>query len=56
MRMYKQQDMALAMIQVYKKTPAEMNKAFTDYVRLFTNDEVLERRMADLLRELFLNQ
>lgn len=49
MWMYKQQDMALAMMQVYKQTPAEMNKAFTDYVRLFRNDEVLERRMTDLL-------
>lgn len=49
MRFYKQQDMISAMVQVYRRTPAEMNHAFTDYVRLFRIDEVLEQRMADLL-------
>ena len=51
MQMYKQQNMAEAMKQVYNKTPAEMNQDFTDYVRLFRNDEFLERRMADLLSQ-----
>lgn len=49
MRMYKQQDMAAAMVQVYQKSPAEMNQAFTDYVRLFKIDEVLGQRMESLL-------
>lgn len=51
MRMFKQQDMSSAMVKVYGKTAAEMNQDFTDYVRLFRNDEVLERRMADLLSQ-----
>ena len=51
MQMYKQQNMEEAMKQVYNKTPAEMNQDFTDYVRLFRNDEFLERRMADLLSQ-----
>lgn len=49
LRFYKQQDSASAMVQVYQKTPVEMNRAFTDYVRLFRIDEVLEQRMEDLL-------
>lgn len=49
MRMFKQQDMPSAMAEVYDKTPAEMNQAFTDYVRLFGIDEDLEQRMEDLL-------
>lgn len=48
-RMYKQQDMAVAMTQVYHKTPEELNQAFTDYVRLFRIDGVLEQRMEMLL-------
>ena len=51
MRMYKQQDMAAAMVRVYKQTPQELNQAFTDYIGLFRSDEVLEQRMEDLLRE-----
>lgn len=51
MRMFKQQDMSSAMVKVYGKTAAEMNQDFSDYVRLFRNDEVLERRMADLLSQ-----
>ncbi|MBQ7873865.1 MAG: hypothetical protein IJ306_01700 [Oscillospiraceae bacterium] len=51
MRMYKQQDMVSAMIQVYKQTPKEMNQAFTNYIGLFKNDKVLEQRMEDLLSE-----
>lgn len=48
---YRQQDMVSAMAQVYQRTPAEMDLAFTDYVRLFRTDEALEHRMADLLRQ-----
>lgn len=49
MRFYKQQDMASAMVQVYHKTPAEMNRAFSSYVSMFRIDEILEQRMDDLL-------
>ena len=48
---YRQQDMVSAMVQVYQRTPGEMDLAFTDYVRLFRTDEALEHRMADLLRQ-----
>lgn len=51
MQMYKQQNIAQAMICVYKKTPEELNKAFTDYVRLFRIDELLEQRMNSLIKE-----
>ena len=49
MQMYKQENIAEAMPLVYQKTPEELNKAFTDYVRLFRSDEVLEQRMERLL-------
>ena len=49
MRFYEQQDMASAMVQVYHKTPAEMNRAFSSYVSMFRIDEILEQRMDDLL-------
>ena len=48
MQMYRQQNMAEAMMQVYHRTPAELNQAFMDYVRLFRIDEVLEKRMLEL--------
>ncbi len=51
MRMYKQQNTVEAMICVYQKSPEEINKAFTDYVRLFKIDEALEQRMESLLNE-----
>ena len=51
MQMYKQQNMAEAMMRVYQKTPEELNKAFTDYVRLFRIDDVLEQRMESLMKE-----
>ena len=46
---YKQQNMASSMEHIYQKTPAEMNQAFVDYVRLFQLDRVLEQRMETLL-------
>lgn len=49
MQMYKQKNIAEAMPLVYQKTPEELNKAFTDYVRLFGIDEMLEQRMESLL-------
>lgn len=49
MRMYKQQDMVMAMMQVYKQTPKELNQAFTDYISLFRSDKALEQRMEELL-------
>ena len=51
MQMYKQENIAEAMPLVYQKTPEELNKAFTDYVRLFRIDEALEQRMESLLHE-----
>lgn len=50
LRMYRQQDISSAMVQIYGKTPAELNRAFTDYVRIFRIDEMLEQRMDVLLR------
>ena len=49
MQMYKQHDIPAAMVEVFKKTPEELNKAFTDYVQLFSIDELLEQRMESLL-------
>lgn len=49
MQMYKQHNMAEAMLLVYQNTPEELNKAFTDYVQLFGIDEILEQRMESLL-------
>lgn len=40
-----------ALTDLYGKTPAEMNEAFVKYVGLFTTDEVLERRMADISKD-----
>lgn len=51
MQMYKQENIAEAMPLVYQKTPEELNKAFTDYVRLFRIDEALEQRMESLMKE-----
>lgn len=51
MEMYKQQDIAEAMVLVYKKSPEELNKEFVAYVQLFAIDEMLERRMENLLIE-----
>ena len=42
---YKQNDMADAMIEVLHKTPEELNRAFEEYIGLFTCDPVLEARM-----------
>lgn len=51
MQMYRQQNMAEAMLRVYQKTPEELNRAFMDYVRLFGIDGNLEYRMAELSTE-----
>ena len=51
MQMYRQQNMSDAMVQVYHRTPAELNQAFMDYVRLFRIDEVLEKRMHELSKK-----
>ena len=51
MQLYRQQDIAAGMVQVYGKEPAELNQAFADYVGLFSIDPVLEQRMAELLNE-----
>ena len=49
LKLYKQQDMAVAMEAVYHRSPAELDKAFTSYVHLFHTDEMLEQRMEALL-------
>ena len=51
MQMYKRKTIEEAMPFIYQKTPEELNNAFTDYVRLFKIDEVLEQRMENLLKE-----
>ena len=50
MQMFKQQNMTEAMMCVYQKTPEKLNKAFTEYVQLFSIDEVLEQRMESLIK------
>ena len=50
MQMYKQHDMPAAMVEVFKKTPEELNREFVSYVQLFKNDEVLEERMEYLMK------
>lgn len=50
LRFYSQQDMALAMEDVYHKSPAELNREFVSYVRLFSLDPVLESRIEALLK------
>ncbi len=37
-----------AMAELYGKTPEEMNEEFVKYICLFTIDEMLEKRMAEL--------
>lgn len=49
MEMYRQHDMTEAMKTVYGKSPAQLNDDFVSYVRLFRVDEVLEKRMEELL-------
>lgn len=49
LEMYRQSDMAEAMLRVYQKTPEELNAAFVDYMRLFQIDPTLEERMESLL-------
>lgn len=50
MDFYSQQNMAQAMEAVYHKTPAELNREFEAYVGLFRMDEVLEKRIEELLK------
>ena len=44
-QIYKQQNMVGAMTEVLNKTPEELNRAFEEYIGLFTCDPVLEARM-----------
>ena len=48
LRLFRQKDIPSAMVQVYGMTPAQLNRAFTEYVRLFRIDGELEQRMARL--------
>ncbi len=48
LRFYKRKDMAAAMTEVFGKTPAELNREFSDYVKLFRMDPVVMERMAEL--------
>lgn len=47
---YSRLDMAQAMEDVYGKSPAELNREFVSYVRLFSLDPTLESRMEALLK------
>ena len=51
MAVYSQQDIPKAMEQVYYRSPRELNRDFTAYVRLFSLDVALEERMTKLLSE-----
>lgn len=44
---YRADDPRAGMERVYGKTPADMDREFTDYLRLFPLDEALARRMAE---------
>lgn len=48
---YRQKNMTSAMVQVYHRTPEELNRDFTDYIRLFRIDRGLEQRMVERLSE-----
>ncbi len=52
LQLYRQQDIAAGMVQVYGKEPAELNQAFSDYVGLFSIDPTLEQRMAELMDDM----
>ena len=51
LQFYSQQDMAQAMGNVYRKSPAELNREFVSYVHLFSLDPTLESRMEALLKQ-----
>ena len=46
---YSQQNIPQAITETYQKSPAELNRDFTAYARLFSLDPVLEERMTQLL-------
>lgn len=48
MDMYRRRDMARAMEDVYGKTPAELDRELTEYVKLFRMDDAVLRRMEEL--------
>lgn len=52
LQLYRQQDIAAGMVQVYGKEPAELNQAFSDYVGLFSIDPTLEQRVAELMDDM----
>lgn len=52
LQLYRQQDIAAGIVQVYGKEPAELNQAFSDYVGLFSIDPTLEQRMAELMDDM----
>ena len=49
MTFYRRDNMVRAMEDIFHKTPAALNRDFVAYMRLFTLDPVLEKRMEDLL-------
>ena len=51
LKFYGQQDMTQAMEDMYRKSPAELNREFVSYVRLFSLDSVLESRIEALLKQ-----
>lgn len=51
LQLYRQKNIPAAMVQVYGKTPEQMNRDFISYVSLFKTDEGLEQRMEALLAE-----
>ncbi len=49
--MYRQQDMNVAILNVYGATPKEMAHLFKEYVELFRVDSTIENKMDELLSE-----
>ncbi len=49
LRFFRKRDQPTAMMEVYGKTPEELNQTFSSYLRLFTTDRAVEQQMARLL-------
>ncbi|MBR5869380.1 MAG: hypothetical protein IKZ21_08020 [Clostridia bacterium] len=51
LRLYREQNIASAMTEIYHVSPEDLNRAFVDYLRLFKTDTSLEQRMKELLEK-----
>lgn len=51
LEMYRQKDTEKALLQVYGRSPEELDRDFTSFIRLFRIDEAVEQRMQALLTD-----